>query len=39
MLSVVTEKIFTEPDMDERLVGKIISQQIKAIKKSSCGET
>ena len=38
-VNVVSEKIFTEPDMDERLVGKIISQQIKATKKSSCGET
>ncbi len=38
-VNVVNEKIFTEHDMDERLVGKIISQQIKATKKSSCGET
>ncbi|MFZ0442261.1 MAG: reductive dehalogenase domain-containing protein, partial [Methanobacterium sp.] len=32
------EQIFTEPDMDERLIGKIISQQIKAIK-CVCDET
>jgi len=38
-VEVVSEHIFTEPDMDERLVGKIISKQIKAIKKCECGET
>jgi ubiquinone/menaquinone biosynthesis C-methylase UbiE/ferredoxin len=38
-INVVSEKVFTEPDMDVRLVGKIISQQIKAIKKCECGET
>ena len=31
-VNVVTENVFTEPDMDRRLVGKIISQQIKAVK-------
>jgi ubiquinone/menaquinone biosynthesis C-methylase UbiE len=38
-VNVITEHIFTEPDMDERLVGKIISQQIKAIKKLGYKET
>jgi len=35
-VNVVSEKVFTEPNMDRRLVGKIISQQIKAIKKCEC---
>jgi len=38
-VNVVSEKVFTEPNMDERLVGRIISQQIKAIKKCECRET
>jgi arsenite methyltransferase len=38
-VNIVSEKVFTEPDMDERLIGKIISQQIKAIKKSRSGKT
>ncbi|MFZ0442027.1 MAG: arsenite methyltransferase, partial [Methanobacterium sp.] len=37
-IKIVKEQIFTEPDMDERLIGKIISQQIKAIK-CVCDET
>jgi arsenite methyltransferase len=36
-VEVISEHIFTEPNMDERLIGKIISQQIKAVKKSGCG--
>ena len=38
-ITIVKEQIFTEPNMDERLIGKIISQQIKAIKKCGCEET
>jgi len=38
-VKVVSEQIFTEPNMDEQLVGKIISQQIKAIKKCEYEET
>ena len=37
-VEVVSEHNFTEPNMDKRLIGKIISQQIKAIKKCECGE-
>jgi arsenite methyltransferase len=33
-VNIVSERFFTEPNMDELLVGKIISQQIKATKKS-----
>ncbi len=46
-IELISEKIFTEPNMDERLVGKIISVQIKAYKRTNlkdnekcgCGET
>jgi hypothetical protein len=31
-VEIVSEQIFTEPNMDERLIGKIISVQIKALK-------
>ncbi len=31
-VEIISEKIFTEPDMDERLIGKIVSVQIKALK-------
>jgi SAM-dependent methyltransferase len=31
-VEIKSEKLFTEPDMDERLVGKIVSVQIKALK-------
>jgi hypothetical protein len=31
-VEVKSEKVFTEPLMDERLVGKIVSVQIKALK-------
>jgi len=37
-VEVVSEHNFTEPNMDKRLIGKIISQEIKAIKKCECGE-
>jgi arsenite methyltransferase len=37
-VNIVTEKYFTEPNMNELLVGKIISQQIKATKKCECNE-
>jgi arsenite methyltransferase len=32
-IKIIKEQIFSEPDMDERLLGKIISLQIKATKK------
>jgi arsenite methyltransferase len=45
-VEIVSEHIFTEPNMDEPLIGKIISVQIKAYKrlnketeKCGCGET
>jgi arsenite methyltransferase len=46
-VEIVSEHVFTEPQMDERLIGKIISVQIKAYKSSNlkdnencgCGET
>ncbi|WP_081882613.1 arsenite methyltransferase [Methanobacterium sp. SMA-27] len=45
-VEIVSEHIFTEPNMDERLIGKIISVQIKAYRrlnketeKCGCGET
>ena len=38
-VSIVSERFFLEPNMDELLVGKIISQQIKATKKCGCTET
>lgn len=31
-VEIVSEQLFTEPNMDERLIGKIISVQIKALK-------
>ena len=31
-VEIISEQLFTEPNMDERLIGKIISVQIKAIK-------
>ena len=31
-IEIVSEQVFTEPDMDERLIGKIVSVQIKALK-------
>ncbi|MGA2677352.1 MAG: methyltransferase domain-containing protein [Methanobacterium sp.] len=31
-VEIKSERVFTEPDMDERLVGKIVSVQIKALK-------
>jgi ubiquinone/menaquinone biosynthesis C-methylase UbiE len=31
-VEIKSEKVFTEPDMDERLIGKIVSVQIKALK-------
>lgn len=37
-VNIVSEKFFTEPNMDELLVEKIISQQIKATKKCGCNE-
>ncbi|MBZ2166425.1 arsenite methyltransferase [Methanobacterium spitsbergense] len=45
-VEIVSQHIFTEPNMDERLIGKIISVQIKAYRrlnkeseKCGCGET
>ena len=38
-VEIVSEQIFTEPNMDERLVGKIISVQIKAYRKLNSNET
>ena len=37
-VEIVSEHIFTEPQMDERLVGKIISVQIKAYKSFNSNE-
>jgi ubiquinone/menaquinone biosynthesis C-methylase UbiE len=31
-VEIISEQIFTEPNMDERLVGKIVSLQVKALK-------
>ncbi|MCE7700287.1 MAG: hypothetical protein K8E24_016125 [Methanobacterium paludis] len=31
-VEIVSEQVFTEPNMDERLIGKIVSVQVKALK-------
>jgi arsenite methyltransferase len=31
-VEIVSEQVFTEPNMEERLIGKIVSVQVKALK-------
>ena len=37
-VEIVSEKVYTEPNMDERLIGKIISVQVKALKSEESKE-
>ena len=37
-VEIVSEKVYTEPNMDERIIGKIVSVQVKALKSEESKE-